>query len=121
MVLESKIRRMTEYIRRRADRVRAGRPFESNRLCLRACGQDPELECIAAWRDVDLQLVTASELADENFLGERILDVLLNRPLQWPSAVLLVVAMLDEEIGRRARQFERQLFLRQPATDFLVK
>ena len=52
-------------------------------------------------RDIDLDLVAFREVAHENLLGERILDELLDRPLERTRAVLLVVAVLHQEIGRR--------------------
>ena len=61
-------------------------------------GQRPEGQPLAVGRDVDLDLVAAAELAHEDLLAERILDVPLDRPLERPRAVALVVAVLDQEV-----------------------
>ena len=47
--------------------------------------------------DVDLDEVLALELAGEHRLGERVLDVVLDRPTQRPSAELRIVAFVDQE------------------------
>ena len=63
-------------------------------------GQRPEGQPLAVGRDVHLDLVAAAELAHEDLLAERILDVPLDRPLERPGAVVLVVAVLDQELDR---------------------
>ena len=63
-------------------------------------GQGPEGQPLAVGRDIHLDLVAPAELAHEDLLAERILDVLLDRPLERPGAVVLVVAVLDQEVDR---------------------
>ena len=55
---------------------RTSRPLGFRRTC-----QDLEAQLRPIWSDFDLDFVTASELAHEDLLGQRILDVLLDRPL----------------------------------------
>src|SRR5581483_9193580 len=63
--------------------------------------QYAEVQPLAVRRDVDLDLVALREVAHEDFLRERILDELLNRSLERTRAILLVVAVLHQEVGRR--------------------
>ena len=75
--------------------------------------------CSPIRRDVDLDLVPPRELAHQNLLRQRILDELLDRPLERPRAILLVVAVLHQEVGRRLGEAERELLLRQPLANVL--
>src|SRR5207244_1346463 len=54
-------------------------------------GEGAEGEALLVRRHVYLDLVAARELADQDLLRERVLDVLLDRPLQRPGAEVLVV------------------------------
>src|SRR5690348_8162055 len=63
-------------------------------------GQRPEDQPLTVGRDVHLDLVAASELAHEDLLAERILDVPLDRPLERPGAIALIVPVFDQEVGR---------------------
>src|SRR2546430_11685863 len=60
---------------------------------------------------VDLDLLAPRELADQDLLRERILDVLLNRALQRARAEVLIVPALHQEVRGRRRQPERELLL----------
>src|SRR4029078_5031800 len=82
-------------------------------LGLRSTRQHLEIEPLAVWGDVHLDLVVPREFTHENLLAKRILDELLNRPITRPGTVLLVIAVLDEEVGRLIGQLERELFLGQ--------
>src|SRR4051812_47792845 len=62
-------------------------------------GQRPEDQSLAIGRHIDLDFVPPTELSHENLLAERILDVPLNRALQRPSSVVLVVTMFHQERG----------------------
>src|SRR5919197_276951 len=70
-------------------------------------------------RDVDLVLVLAidedrragAELAPEDEVGQRVLDVALDRAAQRPGAHRRVVALLDEELLRGVRELDRGLVL----------
>src|SRR6478735_9300868 len=69
--------------------------------------------------DVDLLVVLASdedcraglELAPEHVVGERVLDVALDRTAQRPGAHRGVVALLDEQVLRLVGQLDRHLVL----------
>src|SRR4051812_15633272 len=110
---------MTEYIRQRAGRVRSRPALCDECLCLRSGRQHPEFERIAARGDVNLELVSTGELSDEDLFGERILDVLLDRSLERPRSVLLVVAVLDQEVSGRGRELQAELLFRQTAANVL--
>src|SRR5690242_162056 len=69
-------------------------------------GQRPEAQPLTVGRDVHLDLVAASELAHEDLLAERILDVPLDRPLERPGAIALIVPVFDQEIGRGRRELD---------------
>src|SRR4051812_19608047 len=58
-------------------------------------GQRPESQPLTIRRDVHLDLVAAAEIAHEDPLAQRVLDVPLNRPLERPGPVVLVVPLLD--------------------------
>src|SRR5579864_6100774 len=65
-------------------------------------GKGAEDESITLGGNRDLDLVAPTELADEDPLTERVLDIALDRPLERPGPIALVVALLDEEVdGRR--------------------
>ena len=65
-------------------------------LRLRRRGQDAELQfLLLRGRDLNFDLIPLGELAQQDLLGERILDVPLNRPLERTSAVVLVVPVVD--------------------------
>src|SRR5690606_27070782 len=78
---------------------------------------DPELERPALRSHVHLDLVAARELAHQDLLRERILEVTLDRPAERTSTEALVVAVVDEVLDRRIRQLELQLLLLEPALD----
>ena len=56
--------------------------------------QVQDLLVVGVPHDVDHDLVLALELAAEQFLGERILDAVLDRPAQRPGAEVEVLAAL---------------------------
>src|SRR5258708_14084498 len=88
------------------------------RLRLRA-RERTELQPLAVAGRVDLDLVALGEVADQDLLGERVLDIALDGPLERPGAEVLVVAVLDQEIARRIGQLERELFVGEPAGQLL--
>src|SRR6185437_4746070 len=93
----------------------AGRPLApATSLRPGAARQDPKVQPVAISRVIDLDLVALGELSHEDFLRKRVLDVLLDCPLERPRSVLLVVTMLHQELGGRVGELERQLLLRQP-------
>ena len=49
------------------------------------------------------------DVAAKDGLGERVLEVVLDRAAQRAGAVLLVVALLDQELLRLGRELERDL------------
>src|SRR5687768_11928655 len=63
-------------------------------------GQRPEHQPLAVGRDVHLDLVAPAELAQQDLLAERVLDELLDRPLERSGAIVLVVALLHQEVDR---------------------
>src|SRR5688500_9030685 len=69
-------------------------------------GQCPERQPLAVGRDIDLDLVAAAEVAHENPLAERILDVALDGPLQRAGPIVLVIAVLDQELYRRRGELD---------------
>src|SRR5213078_3286111 len=88
-------------------------------LRLGSAGQDPKLEMLAVLRDANFELVASRKLSDEDLFGKRVLDEALDRPLERPRAIVLVVSVLDEEIRGRIGELERQVLLRQPLPDVL--
>src|SRR5687767_8567942 len=84
----------------------------------RAC-QDPKLQLGPVGRDIHLDLVALRELAEEDLLGERILDVTLDGATERTGTVGLVVPVLHQEIRARIREPELQLFLGQTLPDVL--
>src|SRR5688572_18964025 len=56
--------------------------------------------------DIHLDLVAPGELAGQNLLAQGIFDVALDRALERPGSVGLVIAMLDQEIGRGRRELD---------------
>src|SRR5216117_2009356 len=76
-------------------------------------GECPERQALLVGSDVHLDLVALCEISDEDLLRQRVLDVLLNGALEGPRAVVLIVAVIDQEIRRRLREAQRQLFLAQ--------
>src|SRR4029078_705420 len=77
--------------------------------CLGGAGRHPERELVLLRGDVDLDLVPLGELAEEELLRERVLDVALERPLQRARPVRLVVPLADEEVGGRLGEPEGDL------------
>src|SRR5947209_13959768 len=86
---------------------RLASPFESTRLpseSARAGGQLIEDQLAVADRDLDG--LARLDVAAEDFLGERVLQIFFDGPPQRPRAVLWIVAFLDEEVGRRGREHD---------------
>ena len=67
-------------------------------------GERAELELLTIGAHVDLDLVAGSELAQQDLVGQGVLNVALDRALQGPRPERLVVAMLDEELTRMATE-----------------
>src|SRR5206468_13038108 len=107
---DARLARRTGAGRARQDSGRGGGQGGASRL---QAGESPERQALLVGRDVDFDLVAAREVADQDLLREGILDVLLNRALERPRAVVLVVAVIHEEVARRRRQPQRELLLAQ--------
>src|SRR5690606_39583998 len=75
--------------------------------------EDPDLESVACRVHVHLELLARGEIADQDLLRERILDVALNRAPQRPGTELLVVTLVDEEVERILREGHVQPLLGQ--------
>ena len=77
---------------------RGGLPRKPRRaaLCL-GTGQRPEDQPFAVRRNIYLDLVSPAEVAHEDLLAQRVLDVALDGTLQRAGSVVLVVAVLDQE------------------------
>src|SRR5678816_881229 len=114
----SRINRIVrKYTRRAAGQVQLDQPAARSPKGLRlgrAC-QDTEVQSLrTVGSHVHLDLVASREVAHQNLLGQRVLDELLNGSLERTGTVLLVVAVLDQEVRPRIGELERQLFLGQP-------
>src|SRR5204862_3502865 len=57
---------------------------------------------------------TVAELAREHLYRKRVLELALDRPLERARAVGRVVSVLDQELGRRIAQLERDPPVSQP-------
>src|SRR5205823_3939581 len=80
-------------------------------------GERAEPQAFLVRGHVDLDLVAPRELADQDLLRQRILDVLLDRALQRARAEVLVIAVVHEETRGRGRQPERELLVAQALLD----
>src|SRR5688572_20870871 len=69
-------------------------------------GQRAERKPLAIGRHIDFDLVSSSEVSQQYLLAERILDVALDRALQRAGAVVLIVAVLDQELDRGRRELD---------------
>src|SRR5687768_5315069 len=88
------------------------------RLSLGRTRQHSEVELVSAGSDIDLYLISLCELADEDLLRQRILDVLLDRPLQRPRSEFFIESVLYQERGSRIGELERQLLIPKPLLHF---
>src|SRR5688572_25721591 len=76
---------------------------------------DIELEAVVG--DFDHNFVPRGEATLEQFLGQRILEVTLDRSLERPRAVLVVEPLLGEELLRPVGQDEFESAILEPADD----
>src|SRR5688572_21054799 len=86
---------------------------------LRGAAQNPEVELFAIGREIHFDLVALRELGEEDLLRERILDELLDRPLQRPCTEFLIIAVLHQELGGGLSQLERELLVTQALLNIL--
>src|SRR5690606_10761197 len=73
-----------------------------------------ELEIEPLLGDVDLDRVAGLEAALEDFLCQRVLDLLLDRPPQRTRTVHRVAARLRQPVARGAGKLELHVALREP-------
>ena len=79
-----------------------GRGVDGGRLHLAT-----RLEDQAAVAAVDHHRLPISDPAGENLLGEAILHLALDHPLQRPRAIGRIVALVGEPVARRGGELER--------------
>src|SRR5437762_5063545 len=97
----------------RLDNGAAGELLSSGPVCsvrlrfflrLRTAAKYAEIELLAVSGEVHFDLVALGELSEQDLLGERVLDVLLDRSLQRACSELLVVARSEERrVGKGCR------------------
>src|SRR5262249_22567687 len=61
----------------------------------------------------DAHVAAALELAEQDFVGERLLDVLLDEARHRPRPHLLVIAVLDQPLGGLFRQLDGDVAIAQ--------
>src|SRR3569833_1027658 len=88
---------------------------------VRACGCRLALVRTARHGEHDLaergahrDRVACRVVAPEDLLGARVLDLLLDRPLEWPRAILRIEACRRDRLERRLVHVEPDVELRQP-------
>src|SRR5437762_4158220 len=106
----------------RLDNGAAGELLTSGPVCslrlrfflrLRTAAKYAEIELLTVCGEVHFDLVALGELGEQDLLGERVLDVLLDRSLQRACSELLVVAVLHQERRCRLSELQGELFVTQ--------
>src|SRR3990172_2338343 len=86
----------------------------TGRVLRLGAGQGPELQPFTIERGIHLDFVAATEVPLQDLLGQRVLDEPLDGALQGPRAVVLVVAVLHQEVRARVGEAQGELFLGEP-------
>src|SRR6516164_2631333 len=76
-------------------------------------------ELVGLWISIDNHMISMQRFAVENSQRQRILDQLLDRPLQRPRSEAWIEAFAEDPVFRRIRQLERNLAIGQQSSQIL--
>src|SRR5882724_2446109 len=97
-------------------RASPGRPLVKQQLFLAGAGGEL-VEVQLAIANGDFDRLAWLDVAAEDFLGERILQIFLHRATQGTRAKLRIVPLLDQKVGRGCREADLNVLVLETALD----